>query len=61
MKNLFTLPMEEGKVSSFEKYIIKNISLETEKEINEMNIKINEFQWVDISFPEFLELMSKLS
>lgn len=24
-------------------------------------IKINEFQWVDISFPEFLELMSKLS
>lgn len=23
-------------------------------------IKINEFQWVDISFPEFLELMSKL-
>ena len=24
-------------------------------------IKIKEFQWVDISFPEFLELMSKLS
>lgn len=24
-------------------------------------IKINEFQWVDISFPEFLELMTKLN
>ena len=27
----------------------------------EKPIKINEFQWVDISFPEFLNLMNKLS
>lgn len=29
--------------------------------ICERPIKINEFQWVDISFPEFLNLMNKLS
>ena len=28
--------------------------------ISEKPIKINEFQWVDISFPEFLKLMEKL-
>ena len=55
MKNLFTLPLEEGKGSSFEKYIVKNISKETENEINEMNVRINEFQ------KQYKRIFSKIS